>query len=44
MRWNKASYFEYDRNPIVTETTTWSGFSYEGKGVIELILASEAIN
>ena len=41
MQWNEASHCEYDRKSMETETTTWSEFPNEGKGIVEQILASE---
>ena len=44
MHWNRASYFEFDRKSMETETKTWSEFPNGQKAIIEQILASEEIN
>ena len=41
MQWNGASHFEFDRESMETETTTWIEFPNEGKATVEQIIAPE---
>ena len=44
MQWNRASWFEFDRKSMETETKTWSEFPNKGKAFVEQILVSEERN
>ena len=44
MRWNGVSRFEFVRESMETETTTWSEISNVGKAIVEQILVPEEIN
>ena len=44
MRWNGASYFQFEENPVETEKKTWSEFPNSEKCIVEQKVDSEERN
>ena len=44
MRWNEASYFDFEGKSMETDTTTWSEFPNEEIAIVEQVLASNTTN